>query len=120
MEVASDRSAVREYRTLHQRIIIHELVTNQFLHADPLMECSDRMAAFDVVFRASALFVVHVAVNADVCGIADLVWSAAVELGVQHVHVAVHHTLHHTRLDNAIMVDEVIQRHRHTLARLVG
>ena len=28
MEVASDRSAVREYRTLHQRIIIHELVTN--------------------------------------------------------------------------------------------
>ena len=65
MEVASDRSAVREYRTLHQRIIIHELVTNQFLHADPLMECSDRMAAFDVVFRASALFVVHVAVNAE-------------------------------------------------------
>lgn len=120
MEVASDRSAVREYRTLHQRIIIHELVTNQFLHADPLMECSDRMAAFDVVFRASALFVVHVAVNADVCGIANQLWSSAVEQGVQHVIVAVHHTLHHPRLDNAIMVDEVIQRHRYTLARLVG
>lgn len=76
MEVASDRSAVREYRTLHQRIIIHELVTHQFLHADPLMECSDRMAAFDVVFRASALFVIHVAVNADVRGIANQVWSS--------------------------------------------
>ena len=78
------------------------------------------MAAFDVVSRASALFVVHVAVNADVCGIANQVWSSAVEQGVQHVIVAVHHTLHHPRLDNAIMVDEVIQRHRYTLARLVG
>ena len=120
MEVASDRSAVREYRTLHQRIIIHELVTNQFLHADPLMECSDRMAAFDVVFRASALIVFQVADKAEESRIAKQVWSSAVEQGVQHVIVAVHHTLHHPRLDNAIMVDEVIQRHRHTLARLVG
>ena len=120
MEITRHGGAVGEDRALHQRVAADKVMPHELLHADAPVQPGHDRTPLDVILGTGAQCGIHITVHAGICGVTDQVRRTAVEQRVQHVVVATGHPIHHPRLDHAVMVDEIVQRHRDAVPRRVG